>query len=232
MYYSSIQGIPEELQAAVPGILNNGAEILTTGYLYLTELKPLDTIARHLANGVTVSPDVVNTLLNNCSNTTFVTQNKDAIFQVLTSNEACSDAVRQGMQDVMGSASNKILLVGIVSAGICAAIEGYKALKFWELIKDARNLIERSPGQREEISKQLGSIKTILSRLDKAIEDMRRPEIDKDDFECAKLASEHFINEIRIGVEQFLKQIGKYLSRRLGIGYFGFLQYTYCACFS
>jgi hypothetical protein len=162
-----------------------------------------------LVEGVHVSPDVANSFLKNCSNSTFVGENKEALFQAMTSNEACSDKVRQGMQDIMGSAANKILIVGLVSGGICAAIEGYKAYKFWDLIKDAKNLVERSPGQRKKISEQLSDITSLVKSLDKAIADLRRNDTARDDFDCAKLAAEHFINEIRIKVAEFLKEISK-----------------------
>lgn len=205
----STQSAPEELKVAAPGIITNATDIISTATIYWTELQPLQSIAEHLVEGVQVSPEFANTCLNNVTTNAYAIQNRDALFQGMTSNEACSDVVRQGMQDMMGAAANKILIVGVVSAGICAAIEGYKAYKLWELIKDAKNLVQKTPGQRDMISDRLSDIKRLVKSLDKAIADLRTNDTAREDLDGAKLAADHFINEIRINVGEFLKEICK-----------------------
>ncbi|CAG2164945.1 unnamed protein product [Oppiella nova] len=201
------ESAPQELRASTPGLITNGTDIITTACIYITELQPLQSIAKYLVKDVHITPENANTWLNNCTHATFVVKNKEAIYQCITSNEECSDAVRQGVQDMMGTVTDKILIVAILSAGIYAVIEGYTCYNFWGKIINAKNLIEGNPGHSEIISRLLSDIQPSWERLDKVIADLSRTDTKSDDLDSTKCVALEIINEIRIIVDKFLNEI-------------------------
>ncbi|CAG2169616.1 unnamed protein product [Oppiella nova] len=169
--------------------------------------EPLQKIYTHLAAGVKVSPETAKKLISKTVGTKVIAENKDTLLKAMTSDEACHEVVRQGLQDAMGSVANKILGIGLLVGCISAAIDGYKIYEFWKQIKDADNLVERCPGKRKEISEQLDDIKPLVAKLDRAYHDLTRSDIAKNDFECAKAAVECYSQIIQTKVGKFLNDI-------------------------